>query len=111
MPSAKAKSLHAMPEEPGVNTTVMTTSLPILYPTIFPEVCPNPGSKSKPDNVSTFAAVISTAPVCPFTLVTGYGGGLLAEYCFTLSTFPSPTSLFASVTGPVFPATLVTGYG
>ena len=36
---------------------------------------------------------IVTAPVCPFTEVTGYGGGLLAEYCFTLSTLPKPISV------------------
>ena len=37
-PVANAQSRQAIPEEPGVNTTLMTTKSPILYPTIFPEV-------------------------------------------------------------------------
>ena len=38
-----------------------------------------------------------TAPVAPLTEVTGYGGGLDAEYCLTLSTLPNPTSDFEYV--------------
>ena len=63
--------------------------------------------------LSTFPSPTSdaanvTAPVFPATLVTGYGGGLLAEYCFTLSTFPRPTSDLLSITAPLLPFTEVT---
>ena len=41
----------------------------------------------------TSVAVNSTAPVLELTEVTGYGGGLIAEYCFALSTLPKPISV------------------